>query len=173
MDSFLLQTDHKPLVPLINEYNLDKAPLWCQRLLMRLMRFNVTAIHVPGKQLIVADRLSRSPLSHGAEPDMEQDVEAYVRAVVTNKPISSERLDEIRETTKNDSDLQTVIKSIRSSWLHRTAAFQSSHAFYTVRNHLSEADGLGLNSYSSTAESQGAETNPRWPPGVNKVPRES
>ena len=55
---FKLFTDHKPLVALIKMRNLDKVPMRCQRLLIRMMRYNPEAQYVPGKQLVFADRLS-------------------------------------------------------------------------------------------------------------------
>ena len=47
LKSFSLPTDRKPLIRIINSQDLDKAPIRCQRLLMRLMRFSISAKYVP------------------------------------------------------------------------------------------------------------------------------
>uniref|UniRef100_A0A3B3XMK2 ribonuclease H n=1 Tax=Poecilia mexicana TaxID=48701 RepID=A0A3B3XMK2_9TELE len=52
LNSFTLQSDHKPLIPLINSKDLHSVPLRCQRLLLRMMRYNPTAVYVPGKELL-------------------------------------------------------------------------------------------------------------------------
>ena len=117
LDQFRLETDHKPLVPLINKQSLDNVPLRCQRLLMRLMRYKPLAEHVPGKTLVVADTLSRSPLTHTKEEtDTQEDVACYVATVIQGIPASPKRMENIRKETAANSELQAVIKLIRTGW---------------------------------------------------------
>nr|KAG5701255.1 hypothetical protein BaRGS_020617 [Batillaria attramentaria] len=74
LDSFTLETDHKPLVPLINSKDISETPLRCQRMLMRLMRFSVRATYTPGKNMHVADTLSRCALEAGGDDNVNEEV---------------------------------------------------------------------------------------------------
>ncbi len=56
---FHVETDHKPLVPLLSTKLLDELPLRVQRFRMRLMRFTFTISHTPGKDLVTADARPR------------------------------------------------------------------------------------------------------------------
>ena len=103
LPTFKLLTDHRPLVPLINHRDLDKTPLRCQRLLMHLMRFNSQAEHVPGKQMLVADTLPRSPVKQEQEPDTIEDVLAYVSLIESTRPATDTQMRKIREATAYSS----------------------------------------------------------------------
>ena len=59
---FRVETDHKPLVPILGSKNLEEMSPRIQRLRMRLLRFDFTVSHVPGKSLLTADALSRAPV---------------------------------------------------------------------------------------------------------------
>ena len=48
---FKVETDHKPLVPLLSPKALDSVPARVQRFMFRLMRFDFTVTHVPGAEL--------------------------------------------------------------------------------------------------------------------------
>ena len=78
--TFHIQTDHKPLVPLFTSKSLDKLPIRVQHFCLCLMCFNFTVSHVPGKNLVVADALSRAPVSSEAADvkEFQQDVEALL-----------------------------------------------------------------------------------------------
>ena len=43
---------------------------------MKLMKFKVKAKYVPGKQLTIADTLSRSPLLHDGTPNTREEVQS-------------------------------------------------------------------------------------------------
>ena len=142
VESFRLITDHKPLVPLINTQDLNRSPLRCQRLLMRLRRYNAIAEHVPGKQLVVPDTLSRSPLNV-VESSTAGDVDAYVSSVTSTKAISDRRLDEIRTATENDPILQEVINLTRYGWPDREQSIRPEvRDYFASRYNYSACDDL-------------------------------
>ena len=60
--SFVVETDHKPLVPLLNTKHLDNLPPRILRFRLRLAKYDYIAQHVPGKLLYAADALSRAPM---------------------------------------------------------------------------------------------------------------
>lgn len=60
------------------------------------VRFSVTAEHLPGKQLVVGDALSRHPLDGDGKSDTDGEVTKYVNTIVASKPIRPPRLEEIR-----------------------------------------------------------------------------
>ena len=99
-----VETDHKPLVPLLGAKNLEELPARIQRFKMRLMRFTFTISHTPGKDLTIADTLSRPPTHSASVADEQfcQDTEMFVNTVTTNLPATAQYLIEI--TRKQDED---------------------------------------------------------------------
>ena len=94
-NTITLETDHKPLVPLLSHQHLDKLPPRVLRFRLRLMRFDYVIKHVPGKSLHTADTLSRAPLEYTVDSDelMEiQEIECHISTVVDTMPVSSTRL---------------------------------------------------------------------------------
>ena len=116
LSSFKLLTDHKPLVPLINTKDLDQVPLRCQRLLIRMMRYNPTAVYTPGKDLVIADALSRNPLTNRYIDSLEEEVTAHVAAVEATRPAAASKLTQIRRETQTDLQLK-MGTSVYNIWV--------------------------------------------------------
>ena len=79
-----LETDHKPLVPLLSKTHLDRLPPRIVRFRLRLMQFNYTISHVPGKMLYTADTLSRAPVDSADKTALvDAETEMFVQAVIS------------------------------------------------------------------------------------------
>ena len=83
-----IETDHKPLIPLFNTKHLEELPVRVQRFRLRMLRFDFNIVYVPGKNLVMADALSRAPLMAPGQHDnhVEEDVQAYVDVIFQDLP---------------------------------------------------------------------------------------
>lgn len=105
---FHVQTDHKPLVPLLSNQRLDELPLRVQRFRMRMMRYTFSISHVLGESLGTADTLSRAPVPGEADTHLREEVQSYVDAVMDSIPATEERLESIRLSQDQDEALKLV-----------------------------------------------------------------
>lgn len=141
---FKVLTDHKPLVPLFNTKDIDKTPIRCQRMLLRMVRFNPTVQYVPGEEQVVSDALSRKPSPHNVDDTvLSQDISVYVDAVERGWQASPGKLQEIRYATEDDKELRSVADFVITGWPRREEAVPASLLpYYQVRSELSVVDGL-------------------------------
>ncbi|XP_064653081.1 uncharacterized protein K02A2.6-like [Lineus longissimus] len=108
------------------------------------MPFNLRAKHVPGTTLVVADALSRQPLS-GEQSNTESEVKMFVNAVVEARPVSDVKIEKILQETKEDEALQAVISLTAEGWpKRRNQVPVTACEFFDVRHRLSVAGGLLL-----------------------------
>ena len=144
---FVIETDHKPLVPLLSTTPLNSVPPRVLRFRLRLMRFTFTIIHVPGKDLVVADALSRSPSSCTLNMDeiaLLDEGEYFVANALSSLPVSDTRLSEIRQSQSSDPDCQALKEYIQSGWPDQQLLPDPLKVYHSERALLTVADGLLL-----------------------------
>ena len=143
LENFRLITDHKPLVTLINDKDLDEIPIRCQSLLMCLMRFNAKAEYLPGKNLLVTDALSRHPVNEVADCEGEQDMEACVRSVAASWPLPQSLISKIKLCAMNDNTLKLVTFYVQNGWPKHSQDLPEELLKYgSERASLSVTEGL-------------------------------
>ncbi|XP_077867134.1 uncharacterized protein LOC144356122 [Saccoglossus kowalevskii] len=139
---FRLESDHKPLETIAKK-PLFKAPPRIQRFLLRLQKYRYTLVHVPGKQLIVADALSRANLPSQEERDMEKEVNCQVHLLTSSLAVSEAKLKELQTATKQDTELQKLKDVIRNRFpSHRRNLDSLLGPYWQDQDEYHESEGL-------------------------------
>eukprot|EP00731_Ephydatia_muelleri_P009037 Em0004g1375a len=143
---FQIERDHKPFVPLLRSKNLEDLPLRVQRCRLRLMRFKYTISHIPGKELVIADTLSRAPSNevYQEEKEFRAEIQAYVDLAVRNIPTSEPKMLEIKQAQQKDEICQKVIQYCQEGWPDKSLVKGEWKQFFHVASELSVEDGLLL-----------------------------
>ena len=112
--NFVVETNHKPLEVIIKKPS-HLVPMRLQKMRIRLQRYNVTVQYKPGKSIPVADTLSRNGARDGSAPD-DLGLDVYVDAILKQMPVSYEKLEQIRNASQDDSELQELQKHVQQGW---------------------------------------------------------
>jgi len=80
----VVESDHKPL-EMIAKKALAAAPPRLQRMLLRLQQYSFHLQFKPGKDMILADTLSRAYLGN---KELENELQCAVHSVVSTAPIT-------------------------------------------------------------------------------------
>ena len=140
-----LETDHKPLVPLLSTKDWDDITPRIQRFKMRLMRYRFTISHVPGKLLVTADTLSRQPLkTKNTNTDLENDTKAYVNLVMDYLPASDKRIQEFISNQSTDEICSKLIEFTQSGWPNKYNIPEALKSYWSYRSEFSIINGLLL-----------------------------
>ena len=121
-----LETDHKPLISIMKK-SINDAPTRLQKLMMRLQKFDVTFVYKQGKEMHIADALSRAfPNDSSTEHDESQEYE-----IMSISSISDSRLEELKQETLKDKTLQGLFKVIVNGWPEHTHDLHKSLRSYS------------------------------------------
>lgn len=141
---FCIQTDHKPLVPLFSTKNLEELPVRVQQFRIGMLRFHFSIVHVPGKDLVLADTLLRAPEGLPTEQDLilESDTSAFIDFFMESLPASECRLKEIEEEQLNDPVCVEIAQYCAHGWPDKSCLSVPLKQYYQLSSEISVVNGL-------------------------------
>jgi hypothetical protein len=132
----VIQTDHKPLISIVNK-PLNKAPKRLQGMIVRLQKYDAVLEYTPGKQMVLADTLSRAPINEqGLKPLVFESVSSVLAE-------DKERTDRIRERFEEDEEMKQLAEQIADGWPDdKRKVAGVVRPYFKIRDELTTEDGL-------------------------------
>ena len=154
LPTFEVVLDHRPLIPILNDYSLDQ--LDNQRLLrlkLKMSRFCFHARWVPGKENVEADALSRAPVDKPTAKDLlgEGPTRYTARTAVVGmitgsvEETTDNTLDAIKKAAAADPILQKLRETIMAGFPNEKANLPADlRPFWDKRGELAIDEGDGM-----------------------------
>ena len=136
-----VETDHKPLESIFKKH-ISSAPPRIARMMLRIQKYDVEIKYVPGKDIPVADALSRVSPCPG---DTIDGLDVSVHELHLHLNATPTRINQIKEETAKDEVLLSLRAVITQGWPDtRSECPPHLHAYWNYRDELTVADGIIL-----------------------------
>ena len=138
-DVVQVETD-QPLVSIVLK-PLNSAPSRLQRMLLQLQKYNLHVKYKRGKDMFLADTLSRAHLPEVHVCEFSQELEAVNPVDLLAMP--AEQLDRFNQFSSSDPVLQALRETILRGWPNsKTEVPEIVHTYYDIRDKLTFQDDL-------------------------------
>ena len=110
---------------------------------LKLLKYDLDIIYVPGKHMYVADLLSRSYINE--TDDNDQFLKEIIHCVKATRhlQVSDKKLKQFKECTLRDPVLNNLVSMCKNGWPHAKKDVPENVRFYfKLRQDLFEEDGL-------------------------------
>lgn len=106
-----IKSDHKPLVSVMKK-DIHKIPnARLQRMRLSLIKYRINLIHIPGREMYIADFLSRYYNKEDKSPEIE-DLNEFVHTI----NVTDERIGDFRKALVEDKCLSELRKVLIDGW---------------------------------------------------------
>lgn len=104
-----VETDHKPLLAIFNK-SLNSCPPRLQRMLIKLQQYSFDLVYKSGKELYIADTLSRSyDLTDNTNLELDDsEIEAHVNLVQEYQNVSPVNVTKLKDLTSEDTESHKI-----------------------------------------------------------------
>jgi len=132
----VVQTDHKPLLAIFKK-NLHSAPPRLQRMLLQLQPYDIDLRFLSGKDIPVADTLSRKYLPQ-THPEFAAELDSHVHMIISNMPVTDQKMKQIIDGTSSDPQSSQLMTVILDGWPNdRSQCPKELLEFWNFRDELS------------------------------------
>ena len=137
---FVAESDHRPL-EMISLKNLVAAPPRLQRMLLRLQQYDIAIKYKPGKEMTLADCLSRLP-SKEDQHEIELDLRVDHLQLAAFSP---SRISKLAQETEADPTLSTVMRLVINGFPEQRRHMpRITRQYWDFRDELSTFEGCLL-----------------------------
>ena len=136
-----VESDHKPLSSIYRK-SMHEMPARLQRFFFELQRYDIEIVYKPGKEMFLADHLSRAFLSETNE-DLVEELSVNEIDLLSYLAVTPEKYEQIKKATETDKELNILRNTVLQGWPENKSSCPSEiKCFWNYRDEIACLDGL-------------------------------